>query len=98
MSKHSIRTGSTSRLSCSRSSSSASMRRARVRSRMSVSCSSASVGVARREVGQAPLLAAAGRPHLDGRAAALPEERLQQVGVLERRGTTTCPGIATWPP
>ena len=42
MSKHSIRTGSDSRLSDSRSSSSASIRRARVRCDISLSCASAS--------------------------------------------------------
>ena len=74
MSKHSIRSGSDSRLSVSRSCSSASTRRSR---RCSPCARSLVSDVERVLVGeplQAPLLAALGRPDLDPRAAPLRQE------------------------
>ena len=83
MSKHSIRIGSDSRLSASRSSSSASTRRSRFVSATNVSERERELGVLLRELLQPPLLAALRRAHLDARAAQLGEERLQRARLAE---------------
>ncbi len=78
MSKHSIRIGSDSRFSVSRSSSSASTRRWRFVSARNVSDGERELGVALGELLKPPLLAALGRAHLDPRAPQLREELLER--------------------
>ena len=78
MSKHSIRSGSDSRFSASRSSSSASARRARRVAAAAFSDDERLPRVLRRELREAALLAAQRAPHLDARAAPLGQELLER--------------------
>ena len=78
MSKHSIRIGSDSRFSVSRSSSSDSSRRARFVSATNVSGVERELRVLLRELLQTALLAALGRANLDTRAAVLRQESLER--------------------